>query len=176
LQEAIRLAPQDAESYGERGIAYGLMREHEKAIAEYNEAIRLSPEVAHYHLGRGISYGQQKEYRKAIEDFTQAVRLEPKNASAHNALAWTLATCPDDSVRNGKKAVEQAMEACRASDWKRPASLGILAAAHAECRDFQEAIRWQKKALDLGYGTELEVALAKKRLQLYEEGKPHREE
>lgn len=34
-----------------------------------------------------------------------------KNVMAHNNLAWLLATCPDNSLRDGNKAVELAQQA-----------------------------------------------------------------
>ena len=52
--------------------------------------------------------------------------------------------------------------------------LGALAAAHAECGDSKEAVRLERRALELGYAEGLETELARKRLRLYEAGKPLR--
>ena len=68
---------------------------------------------------------------------------------AYNNLAWVLATCPKDNLRQGKRAVELAERACKLADWKDVASLGSLAAAYAECGEYKEAQKWQKKAIEL---------------------------
>jgi len=44
--EAIRLNPQYAEAYNDRGIAYCNLGEHQRAIEDLNEAIRLDPQLA----------------------------------------------------------------------------------------------------------------------------------
>jgi len=87
-----------------------------------------------------------------------------------------LATCTKDSVRDGKKAVEYGTKACELSKWKIATIVGTLAGCYAECGDFKEAIKWEKKALEVGYATKQETIDAEKRLKLYEEGKPFREE
>jgi tetratricopeptide (TPR) repeat protein len=46
------------------------------------------------------------------------------------------------------------------------------AAAHAEAGDFHQAVKWQKRALELGPDDKE----ARTWLKLYEEGKPYREE
>jgi serine/threonine-protein kinase len=54
--------------------------------------------------------------------------------------------------------------------------LDTLAAAHAEAGDFNEAVKYEKKVIELGIEdkeTEREVF---KRLKLYEEGKPFRDQ
>ena len=46
LDQAIRLDPQDAEAYRNRGIAYNRLRQPERAIEDYDEAVRLDPQDA----------------------------------------------------------------------------------------------------------------------------------
>ena len=67
------------------------------------------------------------------------------NSPAHNNLAWLLATCPVDGLRNGHEAVEHATWACQATEWSRPHFLGTLAAACAEIGDFDQAVRLQQR-------------------------------
>jgi hypothetical protein len=52
-------------------------------------------------------------------------------------------------VRDGKRAVEQAKRACELSGWKEPFFQEALAAAYAECGDFEKALEWQNKAIKL---------------------------
>jgi tetratricopeptide (TPR) repeat protein len=175
FSEAIQLNSNLAAIFLGRGSAYDGMKEYDKAVSDYSEAIRLDPKNADAFFWRGAAYNNKKEYDKAISDYSEAIRLDPKHDKALNGLAWSLATCPKDSVRNGKKAVELATKACDLSEWKIANNLDTLAAAHAECGDFKEAVKWQKKAIELGLGDNKETAeRPKKRLQLYEDGKPCR--
>jgi len=173
FSEAIRLDPKNAAAFRNRGVAYYRKKDYDKAIADYSEAIRLDPKNAAAFVIRGVAYRKRQEYDKAIQDYSEAVRLDPRNANASRNLAWFLAACPKDSLRDGKRAVQLATQTCELSGWKLPVDLDILAAAHAECGDFQEAIKWQKKAIELGF-EDKEKEKAVKRLKLYEEGKPYR--
>ena len=73
----------------------------------------------------------------------------PADARLHNQLAWLLATCPADDVRNGKDALTHATRACELTDWTDATALDTLAAAHAECADFAASIRHAERALAL---------------------------
>ena len=55
-----------------------------------------------------------------------------------------------------------------------PNDIENLAAAHAECGNFKEAVQWEKKAIELGVAKH-EAENARRRLKRYEEGKPWRE-
>jgi Flp pilus assembly protein TadD len=91
-----------------------------------------------------------------------------------NNLAWLLAISPNEKLRNGKEAVELARRACELSDWKDPSFIGTMAAASAEVGNFDDAVKWQRKSLELGV-PEIEVEQAHRRLKLYEQRKPFHE-
>src|SRR5262249_35911639 len=154
------------------GFSHHMTGAYDKAIGDYTEAIRLNPKHATAYYNRGLAYTAKKEHDKVIQDFTEAIRLVPEMANAHVALSWLLATCPKDGVRDGKRAVEHARQACELLGWKETNSLEALAAAYAECGNFKEAVKWQKKAVELGNDNKDELEGARQRLQVYEQGKP----
>jgi Tetratricopeptide repeat len=138
-------------TYNRSANVYEDNKEYDKAIADYSEAIRLEPTHGAAFIGRGIAYTGNKKYDKAISDFSEAIRLDPSSAYAYSNLAWVLATCPEAVLRNGEKAIENATQACELSHWKNANHLDTLAAAKAESKNFDEAVKWQKKAMDLRF-------------------------
>lgn len=89
-------------------------------------------------------------HRAGLADFDKVIRIHPpggKYALALNSVAWIRATCPDASLRNGKIALRQAKTACKATAWKEANSIDTLAAAYAETRDFDSAVRYQAIAM-----------------------------
>jgi tetratricopeptide (TPR) repeat protein len=173
--EAIRLDPKLAHAYMDRGNAYAGRRDYDRAVADYTQALRLEPRNASAYNNRGLMYAGQGQYDRAVADFTQAARLEPRNPLPWRNHAWLLASCRQEGVRNGKKAVQLATKACELSGWNEAASLGTLAAAQAESGNFPEAIRLERRALEVGYANRGEADKAQQRLQLYEAGQPCRE-
>ena len=117
---------------------------------------------------RGVGAGRSTTYREAL-------RLQPDLASAHNNLAWLLAACPIDALRNGPEAIEHATWACKATSWSNPSCVGTYAAAAAQVGDFAQAVKWQKYALgDRAYRQAFGEQQVIDRLQLYEQGLPFR--
>jgi len=116
------------------------------------------------------------EFAEAISDYEAAVRVDPGYALAFNGLAWLRATCLVAEFRDGAKAVEQASKASELTNWKNAHYVGTLAAAYAEASDFDSAVKWQKKAIDLLTAEEEYLrADFEERLKLYQSGKPYRE-
>jgi tetratricopeptide (TPR) repeat protein len=78
---------------------------------------------------------------------------------------------------HGKKAVESATRACEMADWKDAAILDTLAAACAEAGDFDSAIKWEKRALELlAKDDEQNRTDFNARLKMFEAKKPHHQE
>ncbi|MBO0698381.1 MAG: tetratricopeptide repeat protein, partial [Zavarzinella sp.] len=147
--EAIRLSPRAASWYGNRGLIYVETKKLDEAIADFTTAIDLTGnEIGYRH--RGMAYSRKKDFAKAAEDYAKAVELNPDSALNQNQLAWTLATVPDAKVRDGKRALEAAKKACELTDHKNGGYLDTLAAAYAELGEFDKAVQWQEKALQVG--------------------------
>ncbi|HEY1859032.1 MAG TPA: tetratricopeptide repeat protein [Gemmataceae bacterium] len=174
--EAIRLDPKWSHAYFNRANAYKAQKDYDKAIGDYGEAIRLDPKRTDSYFNRAGVYKAQKEYDKAVGDYGAVIRLDPEDADAHSNLAWLLATCPEGKVRDGKKAVELATKACELTSWRGAYFQATLAAAWAETGNFEEALRWQHKALESRLYQQEEGELARQRLKLFEDQKPCREE
>src|SRR5262249_44896952 len=116
--EAIKLDPRNVGAYIARGVAHHHRKEYDQAIADNDAALRIDPKEALALSNRGNASGGKGEYARAIRDNEEALRLDPKAASAHNYLAWLLASCPRDAVRDGKRALAHATRACELSGWK----------------------------------------------------------
>jgi pentatricopeptide repeat protein len=151
---------------------------HDEAVELFTKMIDAGGEpgvLATALTNRGLVEGRRGNWQRAIEDYHEALRLQPKLVNAHNNLAWVLATCPVDALRNGQEAVEHATWACNATGWCNPSCLGTLAAACAEVGDFGQAVRWQERALaDPAYRKMYGEETVSSRLRLYEQGLPCR--
>ncbi len=82
--EAVRLDPDNAKAYNNRGIAKGKMGRKEEAIADFDKAVRLDPDYVDAHFNRGVVKGEVGRHKEAIADYNEAVRLDPDDAKAYN--------------------------------------------------------------------------------------------
>jgi Flp pilus assembly protein TadD len=113
----------------------------------------------------------------AIQQWDVNLQIDPNDGNALNNLAWVLATCPADNVRNGKRAVELAEKAIALPGGEAPIVSRTLAAAYAEVGDFSKAITTAQRAVEraaAAQNTSL-VETLRHELSLYETGKPNRE-
>lgn len=90
LDRAIRLAPNDADLFNLRGIAWSRANDSARAEADWRKVLELQPDYAEPHLNRGTDFLRQGAIDKAVACFETAVRLDPKLAKAHSNLGAAL--------------------------------------------------------------------------------------
>lgn len=167
--------PLDADAYCNRGIARDDLGDHAGAIVDYNRAIELNPSDPLTYYDRGLARKEVEELAGAVADLTRYVEMAPRDPDGYNALAWLWATTPNAAFRDGKKAVAYARKGARLSKWRDPSIVDTLAAAYAETGNFQQAIKWQTRALSSRKFPRDERAAGRRRLSLYRRGKAYRE-
>jgi hypothetical protein len=64
--EAIRLKPDDAVVYNDRGIVYLTLHQYTPALEDFTEAIRLKPDFAEAYNGCGNTYSNLGQHELAI--------------------------------------------------------------------------------------------------------------
>src|SRR5262249_53243474 len=152
------------------------------ALADANVAIKLKPRTDFYSWRatdlrlRAEAYRILGQAELALSDLRESVHVAPKGPEAYDELAWFLATCPKDRFRNGAEAVSDAKKACELSRWQRSGEIDTLAAAHAEAGDFDQAVKYEKQALNDSSLAPKEREEREKRLALFQQRKPFRDE
>jgi serine/threonine-protein kinase len=171
----IELNADYSDGYTLRGLALMEKKDMREALADFQKAIELAPDGAwpRYNLGRALH--QLGRYAEAEQAYLSAIQVQPSSYGSYLFLAQLLATCPNDKVRDGKRAVEYATTACQRSRWKDPTCLDTLAAAYAEVGQFEEAVLYQTRALDDPALKGDSRKAAEKRLELYTQKKAFRE-
>jgi tetratricopeptide (TPR) repeat protein len=139
--EAIRRDPQDPVAYFYRGRLYLEQRHEAAALADFDRALQLNPRLAGPHFLRGKVLWQRDEKARALADVEKATELNPKLVEAQVFFA----AHTDDRA----KAVKAAKAACEAKKYEDSTCLEILAWMYARSGDFENAVRWQKKALEM---------------------------
>ena len=81
--DVIRQNPKEALAYNNRGDAYAVKKQAEKALNDFNMAIALNPRNWQAYDNRGGIYFQRNEKRKALADFNMALRINPGHAQTY---------------------------------------------------------------------------------------------
>ena len=100
------------------------------------------------------------------------VKLVPPSPSAINNVAWSLATNPDSTKRDGTLAVKLAEDACQRTQYQETILVGTLAAAYAEVGRFNDASNTAELAIELA-SKNGETVLLKRNRELLERYQRH---
>jgi tetratricopeptide (TPR) repeat protein len=171
LDRSLKLAP-DSEAHTIRGFAWKRKGDKDRAMADLDSAIKLNPREALAWRVRGATWAGKADYPKALADYTESLRIDPENPESLHHRATMLSVCTDARYRDGRQAVEDATKACELTEWKSPLFLNGLASAYAEKGDFESAIKWQTRAMELSPKDQARTLQA--RLDQLRQGKPFR--
>jgi tetratricopeptide (TPR) repeat protein len=149
--ESLRRNPRQYQSALNRGIAWFQKQRFDKAIGDMNRAIRIDSRSYGPFMIRAMCWQFKHDYARAIADFQRVLEINPRLPEAYQRSAWIRATCPDPKFRDGERAVTNARKACdlKPNGWQDADSLATLAAAYAEKGEFDSAIEFQQKAIEL---------------------------
>jgi tetratricopeptide (TPR) repeat protein len=172
--KALDINPRYVDAYNNRGGAWYQKGDYDRAIADCTKALDIDPRAADVYNNRGGAWSRKGDYDRAIADYTKALEINPRYADAYNQIAWILAICPDETCRNGAKAVKMAQKAVEFNPGAN--TLDTLAAAYAEAGKFGDAIKTQKRVISLlnKEGRTEELAEQTERLRTYIAHKPWR--
>ncbi len=151
--------------------------EAREGLEHLQKAVALDPTHTASRFNLTTFYLQRGRYDRARQVLEDGVKADPKNPRFAARLAWLLATCPDPTVRDGEKALLLARRANQATADRDPYVLDVLAAALAENRDFEEAVRVAERAvrLSLRHPSKGRRAVIQNHLSSYRAGKPWRD-
>lgn len=179
LKELQKDSPEDIAVVLQMGTFYGSEEEHEKAVEMYTKVLEMEPGNKVALRLRGDAYLSLGKHAEAIADLEKAAELMPDDSGTLNNLAWVLCTSPNDELRDPKRAIELAKQACELTEYKAAHILSTLAAAYADSGDMKSALEWSQKAVDMAEADEEgdpeTLGHLKEELKSYQEGKPWRE-
>ncbi|SIN70438.1 tetratricopeptide repeat protein [Halodesulfovibrio marinisediminis] len=142
------------------------------ALKDLNSGLKSTPSDTRLLVSRMQTQQDMGNYVLAKEDMEQILLLS-NSISAVNEAGWFLATCPSDTVRDGKRAVELLLPIVKRSK-RHPRVLDSLAAAYAASNEFDKAVATQQEALTRGIEYRLpnyQLTNYEKRLALYAESR-----
>ncbi len=163
-------------------LTYWQSGQSKQALRVLDQALRGNEDSWQAHRLRGEVLLGQGEHLEAVRSYEKALSLLPQEIASEvrssllNNLSWVLATSPEDDVRDGERALELGLKACELTEYKAAHILSTLAAAYAEKGNFEKAIEFSEKAVNLGREENSEqLEQLENELKNYKDGKPWRE-
>jgi Tfp pilus assembly protein PilF len=147
FQAALRPNPGRPETYQGLGalIQEGRLVE---AVEYLRQGIELQPNQPSLHTNLAFALALEGKMDDAVREYRLALSL-PQGLAPVMSDAWTLAADKNSHHRNGSLALTLALLLNRSTGGEAPAVLDLLAAAHAENGQYQEALATAQRARSL---------------------------
>lgn len=176
LQLLLRNDPNNANLLVQLASYYMVDSRPRKAISVLDRLIEKEKGIWQAYRTRADALLSIGKHAEAVRDYDEALKLQPESTNILNNLSWVLATSPDDKVRNSERSIELATKACELTEYKMPHILSTLGAGYAESGDFETAIKWSSKAVELGREQKNpQIEQLEAEVENYKAGKPFRE-
>lgn len=75
LNNIIKLKPDEAVAYYNRGVVYNELGQNQNAIKDYNQAIRLKPDLTQAYINRAVVYLNQGNKKQGCLDAQKACKM-----------------------------------------------------------------------------------------------------
>jgi tetratricopeptide (TPR) repeat protein len=171
-RRAISLDSKYVPAHLELAHQYAAQRRFEDAVKHYRAAVALEPRRAVAQWGLFVVFIREEDWALALEQLELSISALPDQPAFTHALARLLASAPDSSLRDGRRALQIVDDLIRSG--MSSTDLGeTLAMALAEEGDFAQAARIQKQALQAVQqaGEVNLIKSMKSRLERYELGR-----
>jgi tetratricopeptide (TPR) repeat protein len=145
-----------------------------EAAKQFAEVVSAAPDNQSARFGLAVALLMTEQYPAALATAEESISRFPDWLAMKHMLARLLATSPDDTVRDGERALQLATEVMQSQPGLQSAQ--TLAMAYAEIGRFEEAIALQRDLIqrfELA-GSDDRLQIFQHRLELYEQGQPVR--
>ena len=106
---AIKKHSQNARLYHERGVTYGIIEYHDKALTDFGRAIELDPNYTIAFKNRALAYHRVKKFKESVHDCQKFIELKPGKAFGYYLLGVNYANLEgkwSETETNINKAIE----------------------------------------------------------------------
>ena len=172
VTRAIELGSTSSTAYAYRGFSRYAISDFAGALVDFQKVDGTIKENSRLVWYRAYVYEMYGLWAEAAKDYLLAFELDGSNVAAGIGLARLQAGCPDETIRDGDKAVENATNMCVRTNWENWAAISVLAAAFAAKEDFSSAVKYAEKAQQLA--PESIQPERAQRIEQYRKGTPFR--
>lgn len=146
FRQAVALDPTRPTTHALLAEVLAKQRRYAEAVEHYRQAVHFqwNNPLHHFELARTLI--AQRAYADAVAALEDAPRYTDSPIIT-DCLAWLLATCPQDDLRDPVRALALAQQVIRVTGDDNPVNLDTLAAAYAANSRFAEAAQTARLAV-----------------------------
>lgn len=141
-RQAIEKDPLSSAAHLNLGNGLQLLNRRAEAKSELAKAVELAPADANARLSLDALRILTGDFAAARQSLEEGLAMKADQPALMNTLARLLATCPEASLRDGKRALELSRKAFAIE--ARLEHAETVGMALAEMGQFEQAIRWQR--------------------------------
>ncbi len=147
---------------------------HQLAVTHYALAVEIDPRHPEAREGHVVALTKAGRYADALDSLEKSRKVLPRSMTLAHAAARFWAACPEETLRDGPKALRLAKTVFRTLKCIEHAE--TLAMAFAETGNYERARKWQNDAIEAAKteGRPDVIPRLKRNLALYNTGKPCR--
>lgn len=141
-RQAVERDPASSQAHLNLGNGLQLLNRRDEAKAELGKAVELNPQDSNARLSLAALRILTGDFAAARRTLEEGLALKADEPALMNTLARLLATSPDSSLRDGRRAFELSQRAfALEAKLENAETVGM---ALAEMGQFEQAIRWQR--------------------------------